>query len=117
MLEEDPDLEGVTHVLVDEVHERTVENDFLLLTLRDLIEKEEDAKGDCKRDHPLHVCLMSATLDSNVLTKYFGKCPRVSMPGRTFPVTTLHLEDAVYLTRRVSFPTHRPATPRLHHRP
>jgi len=86
-------------VTCDQVHERTVENDFLLLTLRDLIEREEDAKGGCKRDSPLHVCLMSATLDSNVLTQYFGKCPRVSMPGRTFPVTTLHLEDALYLTR------------------
>ena len=34
MLEEDPALASTTHVIVDEVHERSVENDFLLLTLR-----------------------------------------------------------------------------------
>lgn len=30
-LEEDPNLEGVTHVFVDEVHERSIESDFLLM--------------------------------------------------------------------------------------
>eukprot|EP00976_Prorocentrum_cordatum_P065939 1178109-Prorocentrum_minimum.AAC.1 len=45
-LEEDPQLSGTTHVLVDEVHERTLEGDFLLLTLRRLlIAQEERGKG------------------------------------------------------------------------
>lgn len=42
-LEEDPALEGVTHVLVDEVHERSLESDFLLLTLRRLLETQRRA--------------------------------------------------------------------------
>ena len=50
-LEEDPDLENVTHVFVDEVHERTIESDFLLMVLRDLLKRrnghieEEQSEG------------------------------------------------------------------------
>ena len=36
-LEEDIDLQNVTHVFVDEVHERSIESDFLLMVLKDLI--------------------------------------------------------------------------------
>ncbi|KOO34305.1 deah (asp-glu-ala-his) box polypeptide isoform cra_a [Chrysochromulina tobinii] len=36
-LEEDPTLQGTTHVVVDEVHERSVESDFLLMVLRDTL--------------------------------------------------------------------------------
>ena len=50
----------------------------------------------------LRLCMMSATLDGDVLASYFGargfEVPRVSFPGRTFPVTQLYLEDALRLT-------------------
>ena len=36
-LESDPDLSDVSHVIVDEVHERSEESDFLLMILRDLV--------------------------------------------------------------------------------
>lgn len=36
-LQDDPNLEGVTHVIVDEVHERQWEIDFLLIVLRKLL--------------------------------------------------------------------------------
>eukprot|EP00873_Tetraselmis_striata_P009250 jgi/Tetstr1/429514/TSEL_019419.t1 len=97
-LEEDPALEGVTHVLVDEVHERSLESDFLLLTLRRLLETQRRA-GLEGRGPRLHLALMSATMDSSVLSAYFGDCPRVSFPGRAFPVTPLYLEHALRLTR------------------
>ena len=38
-LEGDTDLGGVSHVVVDEVHERSLESDFLLMVLRDLMAK------------------------------------------------------------------------------
>ena len=80
-----------------QVHERTVEGDFLMLTLRDLL-----ARGRPKGAPALHVCLMSATLDSAVLANYFGEStPRVKFGGRAFPVTTLYLETALSLTRHV----------------
>ena len=50
---------------------------------------------------PLHVCLMSATMDSEVFSSYFGRCPRVSFPGRSYRVDTLHLEHVLALCRHV----------------
>ncbi len=43
-LESDPMLIGVTHVVVDEVHERTIESDFLLYLLRALLCKRDDLR-------------------------------------------------------------------------
>ena len=42
-LESDPTLAGVTHVLVDEVHERSLESDFLLMALKKLLAKQQAA--------------------------------------------------------------------------
>lgn len=36
-LQDDPELDGVSHVIVDEVHERQWEIDFLLISLRRLL--------------------------------------------------------------------------------
>jgi len=38
-LESDPTLGEITHVIVDEVHERSEESDFLLMILRDTLPK------------------------------------------------------------------------------
>ena len=48
----DPDLTGFSHIIVDEVHERNVDSDFLLLELREVL----------KRNSKLKVVLMSATI-------------------------------------------------------
>ncbi|XP_050100342.1 putative ATP-dependent RNA helicase DHX57 [Anopheles aquasalis] len=82
-LQSDPLLSSVTHVIVDEVHERSEESDFLLLILKQLLEKRSDLK----------VILMSATLNSNLFASYFGDIPVLDIPGRTFPVEQLFLED------------------------
>ncbi|RVE56430.1 hypothetical protein OJAV_G00221220 [Oryzias javanicus] len=87
-LEGDAELKGVTHVIVDEVHERTEESDFLLLVLKDLIIKRPDLK----------IVLMSATLNANLFSEYFYNCPTVHIPGRTFPVDQFFLEDAIAKT-------------------
>ncbi|UZJ54717.1 hypothetical protein CBS101457_004037 [Exobasidium rhododendri] len=80
-------LEGVTHVILDEVHERSIESDFLLIILKSLLEARPELK----------VILMSATLDAKRISDYFGGCPTVDVPGRTFPVDVRWLEDAVEL--------------------
>ena len=50
-LERDPTLAGVTHVLVDEVHERTVEGDFLLMALREMLTKHgNNGKGGDEKE-------------------------------------------------------------------
>jgi ATP-dependent RNA helicase DHX29 len=41
---------------------------------------------------------MSATVDAEKISQFFGGCPTLHVPGRTFPVDTRFLEDAVELT-------------------
>lgn len=59
-----------------QVHERSVQSDFLLIILRQLLQSRPDLK----------VILMSATLDAEKFSAYFQHCPVISIPGRTFPV-------------------------------
>jgi len=80
-----PTLLGVSHVFVDEIHERGMHEDFLLIVLRDLLPKRPD----------LRVVLMSATMDAGVFADYFG-IPRereFHIPGFTHPVREAFLED------------------------
>ena len=93
-LEEDPELDGVTHLFVDEVHERSMESDFLLMVLRDLLGRKPSLK----------LVLMSATMNVNLFSRYFTlrgnpSVPTLKVAGRTFPVTPLYLEDALELTQ------------------
>ncbi|KAL6050769.1 hypothetical protein STEG23_015307, partial [Scotinomys teguina] len=90
-LEGDATLQGVTHIIVDEVHERTEESDFLLLVLKDILSQRPT----------LQVILMSATLDAGLFSKYFSYCPVITIPGRAFPVDQFFLEDAIAMTRYV----------------
>lgn len=78
-------LDQVTHIIVDEVHERTIESDFLLIVLKTLMQRRPDLK----------VVLMSATLDAERISAYFGGCPTLAVPGRTFPVDVHYLEDVL----------------------
>uniref|UniRef100_A0A3B3UWG0 RNA helicase n=1 Tax=Poecilia latipinna TaxID=48699 RepID=A0A3B3UWG0_9TELE len=75
-LQQDRHLSSLTHIIVDEVHERSVQSDFLLTILKDVVMKRSD----------LHLILMSATVDCDKFSSYFNRCPVVSIPGRTFPV-------------------------------
>ena len=63
----DPGLGGVSHVVVDEVHERTLQGDFLMALLRDLVARRRArlAAAD-PAARPLKVVLMSATLDASL---------------------------------------------------
>ncbi|XP_043999980.1 ATP-dependent RNA helicase DHX29 isoform X1 [Gambusia affinis] len=87
-LQQDRHLSSLTHIIVDEVHERSVQSDFLLTILKDVVMKRSD----------LHLILMSATVDCDKFSSYFNRCPVVSVPGRTFPVEVYHLEDIVEQT-------------------
>ncbi|KAF2838029.1 ATP-dependent RNA helicase-like protein A [Patellaria atrata CBS 101060] len=84
-------LANVSHVVIDEVHERSLDVDFLLVLLRDVLRKRRD----------LRLILMSATLDANIYEKYFIKSAtvgKVEIPGRTHLVTDYYLDDIVRMT-------------------
>ncbi|KAI1262662.1 helicase associated domain-containing protein [Xylariaceae sp. FL1019] len=88
MLEGSNDLREITHLVLDEVHERTIDSDFLLIVLKNLLEKRKDLK----------VILMSATVDAERFSNYLGRAPVLNVPGRTFPVQVKYLEDALEVT-------------------
>lgn len=81
-------LRGVSHVIVDEIHERDVNSDFIMVVLRDMVHTYPD----------LRVILMSATIDTTLFSKYFNNCPVLEIEGRAFPVKQYFLEDCVELT-------------------
>ncbi|VDN25623.1 unnamed protein product, partial [Gongylonema pulchrum] len=82
-------LRGVSHIIVDEIHERDINTDFILIVLRDMVKMFPD----------IRVILMSATIDTNLFTNYFGGCPVIQLEGRTFPVQHYFLEDIVQMLR------------------
>ncbi|KAL2779699.1 ATP-dependent RNA helicase DHX29 isoform 2 [Daubentonia madagascariensis] len=68
-----------------QVHERSVQSDFLLIILKEILQKRSD----------LHLILMSATVDSEKFSTYFTHCPILRISGRSYPVEVFHLEDII----------------------
>lgn len=103
--------------MLDEIHERNLQSDVLLIIVKELLNLRDDLK----------VVLMSATLNAEKFSKYFGtrstrmyqlnqfeiflllmwlsvcwpldNCPMIHIPGLTFPVEEFLLEDVLELTR------------------
>ncbi|XP_022775913.1 DExH-box ATP-dependent RNA helicase DExH5, mitochondrial isoform X4 [Durio zibethinus] len=79
----DRNLKGVTHIIVDEIHERGINEDFLLIVLKDLLPRRPELK----------LILMSASLDAELFSSYFGGAPLIHIPGFTHPVRIHFLEN------------------------
>ncbi|XP_077991245.1 ATP-dependent DNA/RNA helicase DHX36-like [Glandiceps talaboti] len=94
-LQGDPMLKGLSHIILDEVHERNIVSDFLIIILRDLLPQRPDLK----------LILMSATLNADKFSSYYGNCPMVTIPGFTFPVTEYWIEDVLQLTSYRTVPS------------
>ncbi|CAG9464869.1 unnamed protein product [Pedinophyceae sp. YPF-701] len=92
MLLGDPRLDAVSHVVIDEVHERSMQSDFLLSIARGVMRSRREA------GHPLKLILMSATVDAQLFSGYFGGCPVLQSEGRTHPVEVKYLEDVYEAT-------------------
>ncbi|MFZ5635670.1 MAG: ATP-dependent RNA helicase HrpA [Pseudomonadota bacterium] len=63
-------------IIVDEAHERSLNIDFLLGYLKQLLVKRRDLK----------VIVTSATIDTERFSRHFGNAPVVSVEGRGYPV-------------------------------
>lgn len=91
-LHSEPTLDSIGCLIIDEVHERDVYTDFLLLLLK-------EAMLNGRMPH-LKVVLMSATVKAEDFANYFGKVngqtalKPVKIPGRMFPVEDFYFEDA-----------------------
>jgi ATP-dependent helicase HrpB len=84
-IQSDPELSGISAVLFDEVHERSLDSDFgLALAL--------DAQGALRPD--LRLVAMSATLDGSRFSTLMGDAPVVESEGRSYPLTLRHLGRA-----------------------
>jgi small subunit ribosomal protein S24e len=84
--------DSVTHVVVDEVHERDVDIDLTLMVLKRML-MDRKARGI-----PLKIILMSATIDPTLFQRYFQNdnselAPVCEIPGRAYPVSKLYLND------------------------
>ena len=82
MIQSDPELAGISAVLFDEVHERSLDGDFgLVLAL--------DVQGALRPD--LRLVAMSATLDGARFSSLLGGAPVIESRGRGFPIVYRHL--------------------------
>jgi ATP-dependent helicase HrpB len=81
ILQENPNLDGVSAVIFDEFHERRLAVDIALARCLDL---QENAHPD------LRLIVMSATLETDNLTTYMAPVKKLTAGGRTFPVEILH---------------------------
>ncbi|KAI9719799.1 MAG: hypothetical protein M1812_003287 [Candelaria pacifica] len=105
-LQHSPDsvLDRTSHLIIDEVHERDIIIDFLLIILKKVVGDRLSSGKTVPR-----VVLMSATIDTELFAGYFKyegpggngiACPTLSVPGRTFPVKENYLEDIMETLRR-----------------
>ena len=88
-----------SHIILDEVHERSLDTDNILTTVRDLVrERKENGKSFPK------VILMSATLDAKALKRYFEepwqshhslRSSIIEVEGRTYPITESYLGEVL----------------------
>lgn len=78
---------GITHIIVDEIHERRASCELLLIILKDVVQKYQDLK----------VILMSANANLNIFSKYFNNCPVIDVEGNCYPVKDFFLEDIVQM--------------------
>ncbi|KAI1489062.1 P-loop containing nucleoside triphosphate hydrolase protein [Biscogniauxia mediterranea] len=85
-------LADVSHVVIDEVHERSLDTDFLLSIIRDVLKQRKNLK----------LVLMSATLDAATFRNYFTSeglsVGLVEIAGRTYPVEDYYLDNIIGMT-------------------
>jgi ATP-dependent helicase HrpB len=81
-IQADPELPGVSAVLFDEVHERSLDSDFGLALAR-------DAQGGLRPD--IRLVAMSATLDGARFSALLGDAPVIESEGRSHPLTLRHI--------------------------
>ena len=83
-IQHDRELRRYDTIIVDEAHERSLNIDFLLGYLRELLPRRPELK----------LIVTSATIDPGRFAAHFGGAPVVEVSGRTYPVEVRHAEPA-----------------------
>lgn len=88
--ESDSFFQNLGYVFIDEVHERSIDSDFLLIILKKIL----------KIYPKLKVVLMSATINKKIFDGYFGSASiaHAHIEGRTFPIEDYYLTDVLEKT-------------------
>jgi len=76
----DPLLKNYDAIIIDEAHERSLNIDFLLGYLKNLITQRQDLK----------IIITSATIDVDKFSAHFNNAPIIKVSGRTYPVDVIY---------------------------
>ncbi|MDX8398313.1 MAG: ATP-dependent RNA helicase HrpA [Mariprofundaceae bacterium] len=79
-IQSDPRLEAYDTIIIDEAHERSLNIDFLLGYLKQLLPKRADLK----------VIVTSATINTEHFSNFFNQAPVIEVSGRSYPVDILY---------------------------
>lgn len=79
-IQQDPLLKQYDTVIIDEAHERSLNIDFLLGHLKNLLLQRSDLK----------LIITSATIDLDKFSAHFNQAPIIEVSGRTYPVDIIY---------------------------
>ncbi len=88
-VQSDPLLRAYSMLIIDEAHERSLNIDFLLGYLQELLRR---------RPHDLKVLITSATIDTAAFSEAFGGAPVIEVSGRLFPVEIRYATPETFLS-------------------
>jgi HrpA-like RNA helicase len=92
LMGDDSALSMITHIIVDEIHERDRFCDFLLIVLKDVLIKYRLLK----------IILISTTIDVSIFIKYFNNCPIVNVPEKLYDVDIYYIGDILKITNYIT---------------
>jgi ATP-dependent helicase HrpB len=85
-LQSDPEISDVGLIIFDEFHERSIHSDLALMLA---LEVQQTIREDLK------LLVMSATIDTNLISSYLDNAPVIKCPGRAYPVSLDYVHSSI----------------------